>query len=131
MKIEQLLDTDKLRSHIAEKLVAEQPNRTFGNIKIYNYGRKCQFDPNAWDDVTEKTRGLIVDWDDGEVLARPFRKFFNLGTGYRADEAAKSGFLHQGSRPCRTVRSKAGISERYRTTPAMKATESQLSKSRP
>lgn len=47
---------------------------------IYNYTEKCQFD-KRWNDYTLACRGLICD-ADGVVLARPWKKFFNLGEGY-------------------------------------------------
>lgn len=87
MLIENLLDVNLLHKHVENKLVTVQPNRWWKNIKIYNYGRKCHYDPTLWDSVTEQCRGLIVDWDTGEVIARPFRKFFNLGTSYRPETA--------------------------------------------
>jgi RNA ligase len=46
------------------------------HLAIYNYGQRAQFD-NVWNDATLQCRGLIVS-DRGEVVARPFRKFFNL-----------------------------------------------------
>jgi len=85
MLIENLLDEKLLLQHVADKRIAEQKNRWWGNIKIYSYGRKVQYDPTLWDETTELCRGLIVNWDNGEVLARPFRKFFNLETGYRPE----------------------------------------------
>lgn len=85
MKIEHLLDLEILRKHISAKLVSETPNRWWSDVKIYSYGRACQYDPTNWDDVTERCRGLIVDWDTGDVLARPFRKFFNIETSYRPE----------------------------------------------
>jgi len=45
-------------------------------LKIYNYSRNCQFE-EYWDDLTLKCRGLVLD-HDGNIVARPFRKFFNL-----------------------------------------------------
>lgn len=42
---------------------------------IWNYTHKCQAE-QAWDSVTMMCRGLITDMD-GNVLARPFDKFFN------------------------------------------------------
>jgi RNA ligase len=45
-------------------------------LTIYNYTNKTQFD-GLWNDVTEQTRGLIVNSHTGEVVSRPFRKFFN------------------------------------------------------
>lgn len=46
------------------------------NLFIYNYSKKCQYD-NKWNTVTLNCRGLILD-DDYNIIARPFRKFFNL-----------------------------------------------------
>jgi RNA ligase len=48
-------------------------------LALYTYGRKTVAD-NAWDDVTRKTRGIIVNAYTYEIVARPFEKFFNLGT---------------------------------------------------
>lgn len=46
------------------------------NYFIYNYSHKAQFD-SKWDEDTMQCRGLILD-GDGNVIARPFKKFFNL-----------------------------------------------------
>lgn len=35
----------------------------------------------TWNEVTRQCRGLIWNHETGEVLARPFRKFFNMGEG--------------------------------------------------
>jgi RNA ligase len=48
-------------------------------ITIYNYSIKTEYEGH-WDDITLQARGLVLD-DHGEVVARPFRKFFNLGQG--------------------------------------------------
>lgn len=48
-------------------------------LTIYNYTDKVQWE-NLWDDVTLSARGLVVD-DLGNVVARPFKKFFNLSEG--------------------------------------------------
>ncbi|NUR71528.1 MAG: 2'-5' RNA ligase [Hamadaea sp.] len=45
---------------------------------IYNYTEKCAYE-GAWDETTLICRGLIVHAQTGEVLARPYRKFFNHG----------------------------------------------------
>lgn len=44
---------------------------------IYNYSAEVQYD-NSWDDVTLNCRGLILD-DNWNIVARPWKKFFNLG----------------------------------------------------
>jgi RNA ligase len=47
-----------------------------GNLIIWNYNAKCQWE-RAWDKYTTMSRGLITD-TEGEIIARPFPKFFNL-----------------------------------------------------
>jgi len=44
---------------------------------IYNYSPEVQYS-NKWDEVTLSCRGLILD-DDFNIVARPWKKFFNLG----------------------------------------------------
>jgi len=44
-------------------------------ISIYNYSRKTQYE-RKWDDITLKTRGLVLD-TEGNVIAKSFDKFFN------------------------------------------------------
>lgn len=46
-------------------------------LYIWNYNQSCQFE-KAWDEFTLMARGLITD-KNGEIIARPFKKFFNLG----------------------------------------------------
>ncbi len=45
-------------------------------LSIYNYSRTCQYE-RLWDDVTMDCRGLVLD-SEGNVIAKPFRKFFNM-----------------------------------------------------
>ncbi len=47
------------------------------DLFIYNYSQKVQYD-RIWNEVTLQCRGLILDKHQN-VVARPFRKFFNLG----------------------------------------------------
>ncbi len=56
-------------------LVAEQFHSS-APLVIYNYTPKCQFS-KAWDEVTLMCRGLIVNTETHEIVARPFSKFFN------------------------------------------------------
>lgn len=50
------------------------------NYSIYNYTEKAQF-AKHWNQVTLNCRGLILD-DNFNIIARPWKKFFNLGEGY-------------------------------------------------
>jgi RNA ligase len=75
MKIQRLLDVGLLADHVSAGLVSARFHETWPLV-IYNYTPECQYS-RAWDDVTTKTRGLIVNADTDEVVARPFEKFFN------------------------------------------------------
>jgi RNA ligase len=44
-------------------------------LSIYNYSRTTQYD-GMWDDITLNCRGLVLD-TEGNVIAKPFPKFFN------------------------------------------------------
>lgn len=46
------------------------------DLWILNYTPKCQYEP-CWTEETLMCRGLIID-SAGEIIARPFKKFFNL-----------------------------------------------------
>jgi RNA ligase len=48
------------------------------DLWIYNYTEKTQYE-NHWTHETLNCRGLILA-EDGQVVARPFPKFFNYGT---------------------------------------------------
>jgi RNA ligase len=47
-----------------------------GSRMILNYTNKAQYE-NEWNEVTRKTRGLIINTYTEKVVARPFEKFFN------------------------------------------------------
>ncbi len=46
---------------------------------IWNYTDKVQYE-SLWDEVTLLCRALVTD-DNGKIVARPFKKFFNLSEG--------------------------------------------------
>jgi len=53
-------------------------NKNEWDLVIFTYSRECQFD-RKWDDVTSVARGIIFNKVTGELVARPFKRFFNLG----------------------------------------------------
>ena len=77
IKISDLLDMDVLAKHVADRTVNVQPHPE-SSLRIANYTQRCQFS-GAWDDVSMQCRGLIFDADSLGVVARPWRKFWNLG----------------------------------------------------
>lgn len=66
---------DEIRKRIAAGLITERKHPAT-DLYIYNYTPLCQFGRN-WDEYTLMCRGLILD-GEGNVVARPFNKFFNL-----------------------------------------------------
>lgn len=49
-----------------------------GDLILFNYTNAAQF-AGRWNWLERNSRGLILNWQTGEVVARPFRKFFNYG----------------------------------------------------
>lgn len=66
----------QITPYVEKGLISERIHPDDDNIRIFNYTPECQFS-RAWDDITMQCRGLIMNIETGEVLARPFRKFFN------------------------------------------------------
>jgi RNA ligase len=64
-----------LNHYIEKGLVIKQDHPTLP-LSIYNYSRTCQYD-KLWDEVTLDCRGLVLD-SEGNVVAKPFPKFFNM-----------------------------------------------------
>ena len=67
-------DLEVLSDYINRGLVIKQNHPTLP-LSIYNYSRECQYN-GMWDDITLNCRGLVLDLE-GNVIAKPFPKFFN------------------------------------------------------
>ena len=48
-------------------------------LTIWNYSVSVQYE-NSWDEITLQCRGLVTD-NEGNIVARPFKKFFNMDEG--------------------------------------------------
>lgn len=48
-------------------------------LTIWNYSQTTQYE-GKWDEVTKMCRGLVTD-NEGNIVARPFKKFFNMEEG--------------------------------------------------
>ena len=64
-----------LNKYYEEGLVYKQVHPTLP-LTIWNYNEKVQYE-GKWDEITIQTRGLVTD-NEGNVVARPFKKFFNI-----------------------------------------------------
>lgn len=69
-----LLDT--LEIYYLDGKLIKQSHPDFP-LTVWNYSRTCQYN-GWWDEVTTMCRGVVTDDITGEIVARPFRKFFNL-----------------------------------------------------
>lgn len=75
MKLFDLFSESDLAAQIEAKMVKATPH-PYAGLTIYNYTQVAQFNPELWNHVTDKCRGLIVD-SEGKVVARGFEKFWN------------------------------------------------------
>ena len=67
-------DLNILTDYIEKGLIIKQVHPTLP-LSIYNYSRTCQYG-GLWDEITLACRGLVLD-NEGNVIAKPFPKFFN------------------------------------------------------
>jgi RNA ligase len=73
-----LFPREALDKALADRHVVKREHPTLP-LAILNYTDTCQYERGLWTDVTRACRGIIYDTTTGEVIARPFRKFFNYG----------------------------------------------------
>lgn len=76
-RLSDLFSESALADAIRERLVVAR-HHPFRNLTILNYTERCQYERGLWNEVTIQCRGIIHD-GNGEIYARPFRKFFNYG----------------------------------------------------
>lgn len=69
---------EKLNKYFEDGLVYKQVHPTLP-LTIWNYSEKVQYE-NLWDETLLMCRGLVTD-NDGKIVARPFKKFFNMEEG--------------------------------------------------
>lgn len=74
---------EKLAEHIREGFVEVRHHPSLPLV-LYVHSRRCTLE-NVWDEVTTKTRGLIVNTKTLEIVARPFPKFFNINTTWKPE----------------------------------------------
>lgn len=75
--LNQLINPASMSHDIKNGLIRVQKHPT-QPLDIYNYTERAQFS-KKWNKATTLSRGLIVNRETGEIVARPFPKFFNYG----------------------------------------------------
>ena len=63
-----------LEKYYTDGLLHKQTHPT-KDLTIWNYSPKVQYE-RLWDDITLQCRGLVTN-SKGDIVARPFKKFFN------------------------------------------------------
>lgn len=63
-----------LEKYHKDGLLHKQTHPTL-DLTIWNYSPKVQYE-KLWDDITMQCRGLVTN-SKGDIVARPFKKFFN------------------------------------------------------
>lgn len=84
MKIYDIFDRALFEAMVDGGYVKVQTHPYDTGLVIANYTQSATWD-NVWNEVTMNCRGLIFRKFDGEIVARPFPKFFNYGQ----DQAAQ------------------------------------------
>ncbi len=51
--------------------------KKYGNISAFNFNRGAFYD-KVWNDLTIKARGLFINTNTNEIVARAYNKFFNI-----------------------------------------------------
>jgi RNA ligase len=91
MLLKDYLDVQKLTNHIQNGLVHANKHSTLPLVS-YNYTRRTMYD-SLWDSITMRTRGLIVNLETEEIVARPFEKFFDYASHPSTNPLTVRGYL--------------------------------------
>lgn len=70
------MNLEVLEKYYKEGWLIKQTHPTLP-LTIWNYSQSTQFEQH-WDEITLQCRGLVTENETGKVVARPFRKFFNM-----------------------------------------------------
>lgn len=79
MLLADLIDPDLLARMLGEGFIRRREHPDLP-LDVLNYAEKAQYE-GEWNPATTACRGLIVNRDTGQVVARPWAKFFNHGQG--------------------------------------------------
>ena len=76
MLLSDYIDSDELIYAINLGYVDVKTHPDFPELRMYTYSRTAQWD-GFWPDAVRKSRGLIANYDTGEIVAFCMPKFFN------------------------------------------------------
>ena len=85
------IDITVFHNLVDRKYISVQKHET-ADLLIWNYSQRCQFE-RYWTPETRMARGLITD-SKGNIIARPFSKFFNYSFPLLLGYHDYSFFIH-------------------------------------
>ena len=69
---------ERIAPYVERKLIRRETDAAASEPRaIYSYTERCHR-TGAWDAVTRRCRGLVLEERTGRLLGRPFDKFFEL-----------------------------------------------------
>lgn len=71
-----------LEQHADNHLVRLRMSRKLPHIGVLHYRDDVVFGRGAWTEFAKSCRGVIVDFKNRKIIAKPYRKFFNLGESH-------------------------------------------------
>lgn len=78
MLITELFSVEDLHQAVLDDLITERTHPGYPELRILCYTAAAAFG-SVWNDVTTNCRGLVYNAETLEVVARPWKKFFNYG----------------------------------------------------
>lgn len=90
-------EDDFIEKYLQTGLVTESLHPEFP-LNLFTYSRKAVHD-NVWDAVTSRCRGIVINRETDEIVARPFEKFHNYGSTI-AERDGLTESLMEGRKPC-------------------------------
>lgn len=79
MLISDFLDLNVLDDLITNRYITRKFHKDYPNLAILNYSPAATYDSKLdWGPEMNNSRGLIYDIETGKVVARPYKKFWNL-----------------------------------------------------
>lgn len=90
--ISDIVDLAEMEREIAAGYINRRFHPEFPELATVGYSDSCQFDRH-WSETCKALRGVIYDTRTGEVLARPFHKFFNHSDESQVEEFSPDTFI--------------------------------------
>ena len=84
-----MISLNVLEKYYQDGLLLRQTHPIY-DLTIWNYSPKVQYE-KLWDDITLQCRGLVTN-SKGDIVARPFKKFFNYEE-YKPEEIPNENYI--------------------------------------